>query len=292
MDITKKLRNGALLAGAGLILSIPSNVNAAEINPENHKSVKSEEYEYDSQACAGALVGNSLLQGVIAGIGGLQNGSSFWRSFYQGAIGGAFVGAGKCMVAQDSNNAWSAKLTNALGSSIVYNVSNGDSSLDSLGIDYGPVFMSWSSEGFKSYVLPYSAVNFLDGMVNYRLNLSDSLEYGTPIFSGKLDGFAEGGASANIIYLQEENLTKDRDHNLRHELIHTHQYSSGRALGNIMTNSTRPTRVTSENFENHNVLVEHDVADKTLYHMQRFLPGPSYKSPEEQEAYNLTGESR
>lgn len=295
MSITKKLRNGMLLAGAGLILSMPGNPEAAEINPENsyEGGGRNSEYQYDPEACAGAVVGNSLLQGVIAGIGGVQNGSSFWRSFYQGAIGGAFVGAGKCMVAQDSNNAWPAKFTNALGSSIVHNASNGESSLKSFGIDYGPVFLNWEKgKGLESYILPYSTVNFLDGMVNYQLNVSDSLEYGTPVFSGNLEGFAEGATGANIVFLKEENLTKNRDHNLKHELIHTHQYSSGRALGNVLINSTKPTKVTAENFENYNIMLDQDVADKSLYYLQRFAPGPMYKSPEEQEAYNLTGEKR
>ena len=120
-----------------------------------------EAHAYNQEICNKVIVGNGILQGAIAGFGGLLNGKSFWKSFLKGSVGGAMIGTGKCMVAKDLDYALPAKIMTSLGSSITYNITNGDNALDSFGFDYGPAFLEWkkNSKGnydFNTYLLPES----------------------------------------------------------------------------------------------------------------------------------------
>jgi hypothetical protein len=221
----KELLVGTALAGALLF----PNYNPA--------------HAYSDDACRKTVGLNGLFQGVIGGIGGVQNGVLFWKSFYKSMIGGAFQGIGKCMVAKDLDNAWPAKIVNALGNSVSDNVSQGKDMFDTFGIDYGPAYFEWNKkDGLEAYLLPESLGSIALSMSRgYKFDAKKTLKYGTPYFTADDLGIilgtelTRGGMTSSNVIIALEDLN---DNSVSHELIHTHQYSSSSSIGHLVLNYT------------------------------------------------------
>ncbi len=223
----KNLLVGTAIAGS-ILFSNPSQVKA-----------------YSEEECKNNVAINGLFQGVVGGIGGAQNGESFWKSFYKSMAGGMIQGVGKCMVAQDLDKAWPAKLTNAVGTSISNNVAQGKGMLDSIGMDYGPLYVEWSKEkGLESYFLPESAAAMAwYNNEGYDFDTKKSLKYGTPYFTAekieqspiaKLPDTTVGLTITNVVAAEKD----VKEKTISHELIHTHQYSSSSPLGQVILKET------------------------------------------------------
>jgi hypothetical protein len=221
----KKLLVGTALAGALLF----PNYNQA--------------HAYSDDACRKTVGLNGLFQGVIGGIGGVQNGVPFWKSFYKSMIGGAFQGIGKCMVAKDLDNAWPAKVVNAFGTSVSDNISQGKDMFDTFGIDYGPAYFEWNKkDGLETYLLPESLGSIaLSISKGYKFDAKKTLKYGTPYFTaddlGIIPGTErtmKGMTSTNVIIALED----VSDDTISHESIHAYQYSSSSSIGHIVLNYT------------------------------------------------------
>lgn len=273
------------------------------------------------------VLGNCLLQGTIAGFGGMQNGKPYWESFAKGCLGGALIAGGKIAVGNDLNNAWPAKITTALGTSIAYNASNGKPMDDSLGIDFGPAYFElkkneFGNYKFKTYLLPDSlGYLLLDLSEGDKIDWEYSLRYGTPIMTTKKIAypvFAYAVTGSNIIeildekgygneleiernidftskrypqYLSEKEVEKTRKRTLRHELVHTHQYTSTRTLGNVFSDSLEKwfykREIRKELLEPLHINLDHWIGDYTSSFVLGYN-GIGNDSAEEREAYRLS----
>jgi len=267
------------------------------------------------------VLGNCLLQGAISGFGGMQNGESYWKSFAKGCLGGTLIAGGKIAVGNDLNNAWLGKMATSFGSSISYNASSGRPIDDSFGADFGPAFLEWKknnygSYNFNAYLLPDSAAYLMSYLSEGdKIDAELSLRHGTPILIS--DGIshpveAYGLSGANIIRIldkkrlgnilecergidctdnihsDKEEIQRDWESILNHELIHTHQYTSTRSFGKTILDIGNFRKARKKFFEPLHVNLDHWVGDY-LSSFALGYNGAGNKSLEEEEAYALSG---
>ena len=185
---------------------------------------------------ANVVFTNSLINGTIGLIGSAVNEKNIYEGFAQGFLGGTLVGLGKYWVGENANGAWGAKIVSSIGNSITYNTARGDNSLDMIMMDIGPVLLTYhKNKGFKPYILAKSTYDLIITISEgYEFDFNESLKRGTPIFNGGRMYGLHGLARSNILIIEEHDprLTQI----LRHELVHSYQYSQSFALESLLRN--------------------------------------------------------
>ena len=94
------------------------------------------------------------------------------------------------------------------------------------------------------------------------------------------------------VYPYNENFDEFRNLALKHELIHTTQYSSSRPLGNVVLNAFDMSKKLKNYLEAYNIKLDNAVGSHLLLSVDFALYNKDdYGTPSERESYRLT-ESR
>lgn len=196
------------------------------------------ETQFAQQNDGQAIVMDVAANAVTAGFGALINkknnekgGKVFLRGMWQGAIGGAVVYSSKQMIYQfgqtdNSAWAWSSKLVNAAGVSIIENAASNQNFLSHWHINIGfnrIEFQTGNALKIKYKVMPFALTAFIYGCVKGSLDLNQTLRIGQPFFFLQtLDvPNADGVSFTNSILMITD---RGNSKNIAHELIHTYQY--------------------------------------------------------------------
>ena len=190
----------------------------------------------NAQNEAKIVLTNSVVHGLIGGIGALQHEKNFFEGFGKGFAGGTFVGLGKYWVGENVNGAWGAKILTSIGTSVTYNTAQGKDAFAMIMMDLGPVMLTYDYEkGFKPYLLAMSTFDLIRTIAEgHKFDLEESLRRGTPIFQVKYKPMQHGFSRSNIIGVvkHDSRLTQV----VRHELIHSYQYAQSFALEPVLRN--------------------------------------------------------
>lgn len=244
---------------------------------------------YDQTACNYVVATNGLIQGTIGAIGGYIENKPILKSFIQGATGGILSGASKCMVAYDSELTWPAKITNSIGSSISKNAVNGIGAFDSVGIDFGPLYVEAKKDKEGDYgVKPYVSVSHAARLAavmyqGFEIDPGQSLKYANLVLKGsratvsrlgKKYGYNKIGAFVieGTIGVDERDIKNGRisEDQIGHELIHAMQYSQNKSLGELILNSNKYTRQIKDQAEKYHLKLE-DVAFHSVKGINRLV---------------------
>ncbi|MFY8037678.1 MAG: hypothetical protein ACOVMQ_10955 [Cyclobacteriaceae bacterium] len=185
-----------------------------------------------------AAVFNVGISSVGSGFGALINkkpnekgGRVFLRGMWQGAIGGILVFNSKQMIYEfgqtdNSGWAWSSKLVNAAGVSIIENAAANKKFLTHWHINFGFNRIEFETEkSFKvNYkVMPFALNGFIYSLRNGSFDFKETIRIGQPFFWAQTLEVPDADAvtAANSILMIKN---KANSRNTAHEIVHTYQY--------------------------------------------------------------------
>jgi hypothetical protein len=166
------------------------------------------------------IIVNVALGASTGAVGQLLNGHSALKGLLKGAMGGALVSTGKCMVAQQTPlTDWLGRGTVAVGSSVVRNAALGKTSFREIVLPVGPLTLyrdnkSGVLRGRLDLGTALTAI-YMESRENTSISPSLSLLHGGLIFETEGNGGLE---AQGVVRVREEN-----DSELSHELTHVAQ---------------------------------------------------------------------
>jgi hypothetical protein len=176
------------------------------------------------------LVGNVVIAGLAAGVGGWLNDRRFWKAMVGGAAGGATMYVGKRLATADSD-AWGliGRELSAVGASMTRNAAYGSAILDTLIVPIGPLRLYWSSRERRVAHVRVDAEEIAWAIYGFsserfRFDRRRSIRAGSFVFTTSqgilwpgdgISGLTQSGA----IFLDENELA-ETPRILSHELAH------------------------------------------------------------------------
>jgi len=176
------------------------------------------------------LVGNMVIAGLAAGVGGWLNDRRFWKAVLGGVAGGATMYVGKRLATADSDG-WGivGREVSAVGASMARSAAFGSSVLDTLILPVGPLRLYWSNRDRRVAHLRLDVDEVVWAMYGlsterFRFDKRRSLRAGTFIFTttqGVLwpGDHVSGVARSGAVFLDENRLA-ETSRTLSHELVH------------------------------------------------------------------------
>jgi len=176
----------------------------------------------------------------------------------------------------------------SFGTSMAYNISRGRPLLETLGMEFGPLYLEARGRNIDWYLIPGSVAGIVGGFARGNFSLESTLRYGTPIFYDSLTteekpwlrGTTYGFHGSNVLIL-DNNIS---DEGKNHEIIHSLQAQTYRNLSSIL-----PAPYSKiENFLLRNHIDTRTIPNGLINHLQNLFLNYGY-SLNEWEARVLSG---
>lgn len=168
---------------------------------------------------------NALLGGATAAIYRLAHGQSPWRAFWQGAVGGGLIYAGKRVAVEPFYGAGLAgREVASVGGSMIRNASVGRGLLDRLVLPVGPVrlYLGGGPVSARLDLATVLASAVFIGAYDARLDPGASLSAGALIFRAQTP--MPGQTSAGVMALWDDMPADEGPRLMAHERVHILQY--------------------------------------------------------------------
>lgn len=205
-----------------------------------------------------AAVYNIVLGGIIGGIGAVINknssqntGKTFLKGFREGALGGYLLFESKRLIREFGRQekyiyAWSSKLVNAAGNSIIENAAANNRFGEKWSFTFGFNRLEFHrKENFKAQykIMPLSLIETVNATTKGYFNMKESLKTGHFIFKSyfienddePMHG-ADGVTLSNSILVKKNNSSTDYII-MAHEILHVYQYENLSGLNNFLNKS-------------------------------------------------------